>query len=432
MPWTLIRDDNYIPASGWVSSADATLVLPLKINPATGRVITQGWGAWSTAFTWLTDVPSSYAWSALRGVRVNAGATALEFVTIDKALVWLGNVDNTSDASKPVSTAQASADTATLNSARTYADGLVVWLLDDRGNYNASGNVFPSSGWSGTAWAILKGDLWTISIAGTLWGVAVTAWDVVRAIVDTPWNTLANWAISENNFGYVAENTTNKDASGGYAGLTLFRLNMRNVANTISSWFTNANTVARTYTLPDKNGTVAMTSDITGTNSGTNTGDQTTIAWIAGTMAQFDTAVSDGNIVYQSQALGTPISGNLNSCTADWTNNVWFRNIPQNSQSVAYTLVLADSGKHIYHPSADVTARTWTIPDNASVAYPIGTAITFINDTSAWVITISITTDTMILASAGTTGSRTLVANGIATATKITSTRWIISGTWLT
>ena len=175
-----------------------------------------------------------------------------------------------------------------------------------------------------------------------------------------------------------------------------------------------------------------MTSDITGINSGTNTGDQTTIAWIAGTMAQFDTAVSDGNIVYQSQALGTPISGNLNNCTADWTNNVWFRNIPQNSQSVAYTLVLADSGKHIYHPSADVTARTWTIPDNASVAYPIGTAITFINDTSAWVITISITTDTMILASAGTTGSRTLVANGIATATKITSTRWIISGTWLT
>ena len=30
----------------------------------------------------------------------------------------------------------------------------------------------------------------------------------------------------------------------------------------------------RTYTLPDKSGTVAMTSDITGTNSGTNTGDE--------------------------------------------------------------------------------------------------------------------------------------------------------------
>ena len=70
-----------------------------------------------------------------------------------------------------------------------------------------------------------------------------------------------------------SELASNKDASGGFAGLTLFKLNMRNVANTITSWFTNANTVARTYTLPDKDGTVAMTSDITGTNSGVNTGD---------------------------------------------------------------------------------------------------------------------------------------------------------------
>lgn len=43
--------------------------------------------------------------------------------------------------------------------------------------------------------------------------------------------------------------------------------------------------------------------------SGTNTGDQTSIVGITGTMAQFDIAVSDGNIVYQGQALGTPSSG---------------------------------------------------------------------------------------------------------------------------
>ena len=66
-----------------------------------------------------------------------------------------------------------------------------------------------------------------------------------------------------------------KDATGGYAGLTLFKLNLRNAANTVTSWFTTAATVARTWTMPDKDGTVAMTSDITGINSGTNTGDQT-------------------------------------------------------------------------------------------------------------------------------------------------------------
>jgi len=130
--------------------------------------------------------------------------------------------------------------------------------------------------------------------------------------------------------------------------------------------------------------------------------------------------------------LGTPTSGNLTNCTADGTSPVGFRNIPQNSQSAAYTCVLADAGKHIFHPSADTTARVYTIPANASVAYTIGTAITFINQNAAGVITIAITSDTMRLAGAGTTGSRTLAANGVATAIKVTSTEWIISGTGLT
>lgn len=109
-----------------------------------------------------------------------------------------------------------------------------------------------------------------------------------------------------------------------------------------------------------------------------------------------------------------------------------YSQVPQNSQSAAYTLVIGDAQKHIFHPSADTTARTWTIPANSSVAYPIGTCLTFVNQNSAGTITISITTDTMRLAGAGTTGSRTLAANGVATAIKVTSTEWIISGTGLT
>lgn len=167
------------------------------------------------------------------------------------------------------------ADTTVLNTAKSYADSLVVGLVDDRGNYNASGNTFPASGGSGTAGAVLKGDLWTVSVGGTLGGVAVTAGDLVRALVDAPGQTAGNWAVTENNIGYVAENAANKDARGGFAGLTLFKLNLKNALGTVTSWFTTAATAARTWTLPDKDGTVAMTSDITGTNSGTNTGDET-------------------------------------------------------------------------------------------------------------------------------------------------------------
>lgn len=108
------------------------------------------------------------------------------------------------------------------------------------------------------------------------------------------------------------------------------------------------------------------------------------------------------------------------------------RLIPQNSQSGPYTLVLADSGKHILHPSADTTARIFTIPANASVAFTIGTVVTFVNQNAAGIITIAITTDTMRLASTGATGNRTLAANGICTALKVTATEWIVSGSGLT
>ena len=110
--------------------------------------------------------------------------------------------------------------------------------------------------------------------------------------------------------------------------------------------------------------------------------------------------------------------------------SIGYLNIPQNSQSAAYTLVADDSGKHILHPSTDNNARTFTIPANSSVPYAVGTAITFVN--MANTLTIAITSDTMYLAGPGTTGSRTLAAYGVATAVKLTSTTWIISGTGLT
>ena len=98
-----------------------------------------------------------------------------------------------------------------------YIDDRMTGLWDDRGNYDASGNAYPSSGGSGTAGAILKGDIWTISVAGTLpTGRVVEVGDIVRALVDSPGSTEANWAIGQNNIGYVAENSANKtDAMAG-------------------------------------------------------------------------------------------------------------------------------------------------------------------------------------------------------------------------
>jgi hypothetical protein len=134
--------------------------------------------------------------------------------------------------------------------------------------------------------------------------------------------------------------------------------------------------------------------------------------------ANLATAVTDetgsGLLVFATSptlvtpVLGTPSSGTLSGCTVDGTDAVGFRNTPVNSQSADYTLVLADSGKTIFHPVADDNARTFTIPANSSVAYAVGTVVTFVNLINT--VTIAITTDTMYLAGAGTTGSRTLAS----------------------
>src|SRR5258706_6937200 len=172
-------------------------------------------------------------------------------------------------------------------------------------------------------------------------------------------------------------------------------------------------------------------SSLTSLSTSTSTGLSTATSSIT----SLSTSCSTGLSTHTSQvtSLSTGLSTTNSSLTSLSTSaSTAVTQIPQNSQSAAYTLVASDAGKHIFHPSADTTARTFTIPANSSVAYAIGTTLTFVNQNAAGVVTIAITTDTMRLAGAGTTGSRTLAANGIATAIKVTSTEWQINGTGLT
>ena len=191
-----------------------------------------------------------------------------------------------------------------------------------------------------------------------------------------------------------------------------------------------AGTVATATSTP----AITLTTSITGVLKGNGTAISAATAgtdYVTPTGTETLTNKTLTSPTLTTPILGTPSSGTLSSCTVDGTDAVGFRNIPINSNSAAYTAVLADSGKVIFHPSTDANARTFTIPANSSVAYALGTAITFINMTSQ-VVTIAITTDTMYLSSAGTTGSRSLAQYGSATAIKMTSTTWLINGSGLT
>jgi len=141
--------------------------------------------------------------------------------------------------------------------------------------------------------------------------------------------------------------------------------------------------------------------------------------------------VADGKTLTASNSITLAGTDSTTMTFPPASASVGYLNVPINSQSAAYTTVLADSGKAIFHPSTDANARTFTIDSNANVAYALGTVLTFINMTSQ-AVTVAITSDTMYLAGTGTTGSRTLAQYGMATAIKMTSTTWIISGSGLT
>lgn len=66
-----------------------------------------------------------------------------------------------------------------------------------------------------------------------------------------------------------------RDATDGWPGLTGYAINLKNAAGTIKSFLVSAATAARTWTFPDKDGTVAMTSDLTKANVGLGNVDDT-------------------------------------------------------------------------------------------------------------------------------------------------------------
>jgi hypothetical protein len=148
------------------------------------------------------------------------GGTGETSLAAFKTALDLDAVDNTADADKPVSTLQAAADAAVLSSAQSYADGLVVGLVEDRGSYDpAAGTAlgYPIStsgrGGSGAGGAIKQGDLWFCSSAGTVNGESVQVGTSVRALVDNPGNTPANWSTISTTLGFTPENSANKSTS---------------------------------------------------------------------------------------------------------------------------------------------------------------------------------------------------------------------------
>jgi hypothetical protein len=135
------------------------------------------------------------------------------------------------------------------------------------------------------------------------------------------------------------------------------------------------------------------------------------------------TATAGTDYVAPGGALGTPSSGTLTNCTADGTNSVGYRNIPQSGsdKTTSYSLATTDVGKFV----GVGTSGSITIPNSTFAA---GDVISIFNNTTGNItITCSITTAYI----AGTNTDKdtmTLATRGVATILFISGTVCVVSG----
>lgn len=134
---------------------------------------------------------------------------------------------------------------------------------------------------------------------------------------------------------------------------------------------------------------------------------------------------------------GSIVAGEGQLFTRNYTpNELWFVDDSggyfrvagerHNIQNGSYTLLIQDA-ERVIHKASGGAGETYTIPANSSVPFPIGTAVAFSNS-GGGDLTIAITTDTLVKADDGSTGSRTLADDGLAVAIKVNSTLWKIAG----
>jgi len=215
----------------------------------------------------------------------------------------------------------------TQQSVKKYVDDNVIGLFEDKGNYDASTNtpdldVSPSG--------ILKGDVYTTSVAGDFFTQAVEVGDVLRALQDDP-TQLSHWAITQ----------TNLDAP---SIKTLYE------SNSDTNAFTDAEKT------------------LLGNQSGTNTGDEVSatdsiegIVELA-TIAEIDTGTDESRVITPAGLAGSALQSKVDGIeeNADVTDS-------SNVDSSGAVMETDYNANTILAATSDDTPLPLTIPEQTLV-----------------------------------------------------------------